>query len=52
MGNPHAVMQVANVEQAQVEKIGPLVTKHPIFPEGVNVGFMEVVNRNTIRLRV
>lgn len=52
MGNPHAVIQVANIAQAQVEKIGPLMTKHPIFPEGVNVGFMEIVDRNTIALRV
>jgi diaminopimelate epimerase len=52
MGNPHAVLQVASVEQAPVESLGPLLERHPRFPERVNVGFMEVRSRGQIALRV
>jgi diaminopimelate epimerase len=52
MGNPHAVLLVDNVDIAEVERIGKLLGSHPEFPEGVNVGFMQIVDRNTIRLRV
>lgn len=52
MGNPHAVMQVPSVENAPVDTIGPAVENHSRFPERTNVGFLEVVNRNHIRLRV
>jgi diaminopimelate epimerase len=52
MGNPHAVMQVQSVRTAPVDTIGPAVENHSRFPERTNVGFMEVVNRNHIRLRV
>ncbi|MEO0983469.1 MAG: diaminopimelate epimerase [Pseudomonadota bacterium] len=52
MGNPHAVFFVKDVEAYDVPKIGPLVEWHPVFPEGVNVGFAEVRDRSTIRLRV
>lgn len=52
MGNPHAVMQVSSVENAAVDTIGPAVENHPRFPKRANVGFMEVVSRNHIRLRV
>jgi diaminopimelate epimerase len=52
MGNPHAVMQVPSVGTAPVDTIGPAVENHSRFPERTNVGFMEVVSRNQIRLRV
>src|SRR5512139_123714 len=52
MGNPHAVMQVSDVDTAPVEALGPKLERHDRFPERVNVGFMQVVARNHIRLRV
>lgn len=52
MGNPHLVVPVENVETAPVEKLGPLLESHSLFPERVNAGFMQVVNRNHIRVRV
>jgi diaminopimelate epimerase len=52
MGNPHAVQVVASVESAPVARDGPLIEAHPRFPKRVNAGFMEVVNRHAIRLRV
>jgi diaminopimelate epimerase len=52
MGNPHAVTVVDDVAAAPVGSVGPLVERHPRFPEKVNVGFAEVVDRGTIRLRV
>jgi diaminopimelate epimerase len=52
MGNPHAVLQVDSVETAPVATLGPALESHPRFPERVNVGFMQVVDRHRIRLRV
>jgi len=52
MGNPHAVQVVDNVDSAPVSRDGPLIEAHPRFPKRVNVGFMEVVDRHCIRLRV
>jgi diaminopimelate epimerase len=52
MGNPHAVMQVAAVAEAPVARLGPLIESHPFFPERVNAGFMEMLDRSHIRLRV
>lgn len=52
MGNPHAVQVVENVDSAPVARDGPLIEAHPRFPRRVNAGFMEVVDRHTIRLRV
>jgi diaminopimelate epimerase len=52
MGNPHAVLQVKTVESAPVETLGPAICAHPRFPAQVNVGFMEIVNRSTLKLRV
>jgi diaminopimelate epimerase len=52
MGNPHVVFFVADSATAPVREIGPVVEKHPLFPEHVNVGFAEIEDRNTIRLRV
>ena len=52
MGNPHAVQWVNNVDTAPVSKLGPLIEQHARFPRRVNAGFMQVINRNHIRLRV
>ncbi|MDI6750215.1 MAG: diaminopimelate epimerase [Pseudomonadota bacterium] len=52
MGNPHAVQVVDNVASAPVARDGPLIEAHPRFPKRVNAGFMEVVDRHHIRLRV
>ena len=52
MGNPHAVQVVANVDAAPVAEQGPLIQAHPRFPERVNAGFMQVLDRGHIRLRV
>ena len=52
MGNPHAVQVVENVDSAPVARDGPLIEAHPRFPKRVNAGFMEIVDRHTIRLRV
>ncbi|MGH8188972.1 MAG: diaminopimelate epimerase, partial [Steroidobacteraceae bacterium] len=52
MGNPHAVIQVPNVRAAAVDTLGPAVENHSRFPKRTNVGFMEVVNADHIRLRV
>jgi diaminopimelate epimerase len=52
MGNPHAVLQVNNVRSAPVAEWGPLIETHPRFPRRANAGFMEVVARDHIRLRV
>lgn len=52
MGNPHVVLRVDNVDTAPVDTWGPVIEHHPRFPNRVNVGFMQVVNRGHIRLRV
>jgi diaminopimelate epimerase len=52
MGNPHAVQIVGDVDTAPVERIGPLVEGHPRFARHVNAGFMQIVDRGHIRLRV
>lgn len=52
MGNPHCVIEVPNVKQAPVDKLGPLVENFERFPERVNVGFMQVLNSHEINLRV
>lgn len=52
MGNPHAVIQVDNVQTADVARLGSLVESHPRFPLQVNVGFMQLVSRDHIQLRV
>jgi diaminopimelate epimerase len=52
MGNPHAVLTVSSVASAPVDRLGPAIEKHPRFPKRVNVGFMEIVDRTRIRLRV
>jgi diaminopimelate epimerase len=52
MGNPHAVMRVEDVEQHPVARIGPLVESHPRFVRRVNAGFLQLLSRTQIRLRV
>ena len=52
MGNPHAVTVVADVDTAPVAMQGPQVESHVRFPQRVNAGFMQIVDRNNIRLRV
>lgn len=52
MGNPHAVTVVADVDTAPVAGQGPLIESHARFPQRVNAGFMQVVDRHNIRLRV
>ena len=52
MGNPHAVQVVLDVDDFPVGKYGPLIEAHERFPRRVNAGFMEVVDRHAIRLRV
>ena len=52
IGNPHAVIRVNSVQSAPVDRLGPAVENHPRFPRRTNVGFMEVVSPQHIRLRV
>ena len=52
IGNPHAVLRVADVDTAAVDTIGPALESHPAFPERVNVGFLEPLARDHVRLRV
>ncbi len=52
MGNPHLVLEVADVRRAPVAEMGPRLECHPRFPDRANVGFMEIVTRSHIRLRV
>ena len=52
MGNPHAVRVVADIDAAPVTSEGPLIERHPRFPERVNAGYMQIVDRGHIKLRV
>ena len=52
MGNPHAVQIVDDVDAAPVRALGPLIEHHPRFPRRVNAGFMQILDRTHIRLRV
>lgn len=52
MGNPHAVMIVSDINTAPVETLGSEIEKHERFPENVNAGFMEIVHKRFIKLRV
>ena len=52
MGNPHAVTIVENVETAAVDELGAAIESHPLFPNRVNAGFMQIVDELHIRLRV
>ena len=52
MGNPHAVIEVADVNAAPVARVGAGIESHPRFPDRANVGFVEIVDRTHLRLRV
>ena len=52
MGNPHAVQIVPDIDLAAVASEGPIIESHPLFPEKVNAGYMQIVDRAHIRLRV
>ena len=52
IGNPHIVIRVDDVELAEVETIGALLESHAFFPQRVNVGFMQVIDRGNFKLRV
>ena len=52
MGNPHAVQLVDNVDTAPVQETGPLIESHPRFPQRVNAGYLQIVDRAHVRLRV
>jgi len=52
IGNPHAVMRVDDIDTAPVATLGPQIENHPRFPNRVNAGFMQIIDRSHIRLRV
>ena len=52
MGNPHSVLVVEDVDSADVEGLGPAIEAHQDFPQRTNAGFMQIVSRDTIKLRV
>lgn len=52
LGNPHCVLEVEDVDTAPVDTIGPLLERHERFPEGANVGFMQILHPGHIKLRV
>jgi diaminopimelate epimerase len=52
MGNPHCVVFVPSVDDVDLEKIGPLFEKNEAFPEGTNTEFVEIINRNEVKMSV
>ena len=52
MGNPHAVVYLDDVDNLDIEKIGPAFEKHPVFPDRVNTEFVKVIDRKTRKMRV
>ncbi len=52
IGNPHAVIEVANVDHCELATLGPIMESLELFPQRVNVGFMQIINEDHIRLRV
>jgi len=52
MGNPHCVLTVDDVDLAAVDDLGLAINEHELFPDGVNVGFMQVVSDSEVKLRV
>ena len=52
MGNPHAIIEVEDTQRAPVETLGAAIESHELFPQRVNVGFMQILNKDRIRLRV
>jgi len=52
MGNPHAVIFTSGIDNLKLDEIGPKIENHPMFPQRTNVEFIEVVDRNTFKMRV
>ncbi|WP_180270746.1 diaminopimelate epimerase [Sporanaerobium hydrogeniformans] len=52
MGNPHAVIFCEDIDYLELEKIGPKFEKHPLFPERINTEFVQIINANTLKMRV
>jgi len=52
MGNPHAVLQVDDIDNAPVRELGPAIEGHSRFPQRANAGFMQIIDPETVRLRV
>ncbi|MFK5892038.1 MAG: diaminopimelate epimerase [Pseudomonadota bacterium] len=52
MGNPHITLSVRQLNNYKVESVGNFLLNHSAFPQGVNVGFMQIIDKNTIKLRV
>lgn len=52
MGNPHCVVFYDGIDEMPLERLGPLFENHPVFPEKVNTEFIEVIDKNTIKMRV
>jgi diaminopimelate epimerase len=52
MGNPHAIIYVDNVENFPLEEVGPKMEVHPLFPRKINAEFVQVIDRNTLKMRV
>jgi len=52
MGNPHAVMIVEDINKAPVTQLGAALESHPFFPERANIGFMQIIDRQQVKLRV
>jgi diaminopimelate epimerase len=52
MGNPHCILFVGDAEKSPVAQIGPLIERHALFPNGVNVEFAQVLDKDRIRMRV
>ena len=52
MGNPHAVTFIDDTDSLEIEKIGPKFETHKLFPKKINTEFAQIVDRNTIKMRV
>lgn len=52
MGNPHGVLFRSGLQDLSLDAIGPALERHPVFPGGINVEFVEIIDRNTLRMRV
>ena len=52
IGNPHMVIQVPDIDSAEVATLGPYFERHMMFPERANIGFMQIIDRETFKLRV
>lgn len=52
MGNPHAITFIENTDDLEIETIGPKFENNPIFPDRVNTEFIQILDRNTVKMRV